>query len=148
MSMRERIHAWSAPRWAWGAACCLPVLIVFVLAVSGGSVWMGYVFAAMLGFIAAAVIAWVEIKRQIQRQKSADSRYKAIIDQANDGVVIVDAQTQAVLYTNPAFLGRLGYTDAEARALTLRDIFADGDAAPEIVLSRLRDPDSQMALNM
>ena len=146
--MRERIHAWSTPRWAWGAASCLPVLIVFVLAVSGGSAWMGYVFAAMLGFIAAAVIAWVEIKHQIQRQKSADSRYKAIIDRANDGVVIVDAQTQAVLYTNPAFLGRLGYTDAEAQALTLRDIFADRDAAPENVLSRLRGANSQMALNM
>ena len=109
---------------------------------------MGYVFAAMLGFIAAAVIAWVEIRRHIQRQKSVDARYKAIIDQANDGIVIVDAQTQEVLYTNPAFLSRLGYTDAEARTLTLRDIFADGAAAAESVLARLRDANSQMAMNM
>jgi diguanylate cyclase (GGDEF)-like protein/PAS domain S-box-containing protein len=118
------------------------------LAASSGSAWMGYVCAAISGFIAAAVIAWIAFKSHVQRQESADSRYKAIIDQANDGVVIVDAQTQAVSYTNPAFLERLGYTGAEAQALTLRDIFADGDAAPESVLTRLRGANSQMALNM
>jgi len=65
-----------------------------------------------------------------------------------DGIVIVDAQTQQVLYTNPAFLDRLGYTDLEAQALTLLDIFADGSATPESILARLREADSQMALNL
>ena len=54
-----------------------------------------------------------------------------------------------MLYTAiPRFLRRLGYTDEEAQALTLTDIFADGDATPESVLSRLNEADSQMALNM
>jgi diguanylate cyclase (GGDEF)-like protein/PAS domain S-box-containing protein len=53
-----------------------------------------------------------------------------------------------VLYTNPAFLGRLGYTNEEAQSLTLTDIFADRDATPESVLSRLIEADSQMALTM
>jgi diguanylate cyclase (GGDEF)-like protein/PAS domain S-box-containing protein len=146
--MREWIHVGFTRKSAWSIACCLPVPILFVLAASSGSAWMGYVCAAISGFIAAAVIAWIAFKNHVQRQESADSRYKAIIDQANDGVVIVDAQTQAVSYTNPAFLERLGYTGAEAQALTLRDIFADGDAAPESVLARLRGANSQMALNM
>ncbi len=146
--MRGRIHAGFTRRSARLVACCLPVPILFVLAASSGSAWMGYVCAAISGFIAATVIAWIAFKSHVQRQESADSRYKAIIDQANDGVVIVDAQTQAVSYTNPAFLERLGYTGAEAQALTLRDIFADGDAAPESVLARLRGANSQMALNM
>jgi diguanylate cyclase (GGDEF)-like protein/PAS domain S-box-containing protein len=113
---------------------------------SGGAGW-GYVFAALSALL-AVVIALVAFKRYDRRQKSVDARYKAIIDQANDGIVIVDAQTQAVLYTNPAFLSRLGYTDAEAQALSLRDIFADGTAAAEIVIARLRDANSQMAINM
>ena len=146
--MREWIHVGFTRKSAWSIACCLPVPILFVLAASSGSAWMGYVCAAISGFIAAAVIAWIAFKNHVQRQESADSRYKAIIDQANDGVVIVDAQTQAVSYTNPAFLERLGYTSAEAQALTLCDIFADGDAAPESVLTRLRGANSQMALNM
>jgi diguanylate cyclase (GGDEF)-like protein/PAS domain S-box-containing protein len=113
---------------------------------SRGFGW-GYVFAS-LSLLLAVGIALVAFKRHARQQKSVDARYKAIIDQANDGIVIVDAQTQAVLYTNPAFLSRLGYTDAEAQALTLRDIFADGNATPEIVLARLRDANSQMAINM
>jgi diguanylate cyclase (GGDEF)-like protein/PAS domain S-box-containing protein len=60
----------------------------------------------------------------------------------------VDAQTQTVSYANRAFLSRLGYTNAEAQALTLRDIFADGAATPESVLTRLRDTNSQMASSM
>ena len=87
-------------------------------------------------------------RRRVGTQKSLDARYKAIIDQANDGIVIVDAKTQELLYTNPAFLGRLGYTSAEAQTLTLRDIFADGAATPESILARLRASNSQMATNL
>ena len=109
---------------------------------------VGYgIVAAMLLLIGAAAAVFI-FKNHMRRQNSVDARYKAIIDQANDGIVIVDAQTQQVLYTNPAFLERLGYTGPEAEALTLRDIFADGAAAAESVLARLRDANSHMALNM
>jgi diguanylate cyclase (GGDEF)-like protein/PAS domain S-box-containing protein len=113
-----------------------------------GAGGMGYVFAALLVLLAGAVGTLLVFRRHVHRQKSVDARYKAIIDQANDGIVIVDAQTQQVLYTNPAFLDRLGYTDLEAQALTLLDIFADGSATAESILARLREADSQMALNL
>ncbi len=45
-------------------------------------------------------------------------------------------------------MGRLGYTNDEAKTLTLRDILADGPTAPESVLARLRASNSQMAMNM
>ena len=110
---------------------------------------MGDVFAALaLLLVVAAARAARVLRHHVRRQKSVDARYKAIIDQANDGIVIVDAETQRVLYTNPAFLERLGYSNIEAEALTLRDIFADGDATPETVLARLREASSQMALNL
>ena len=113
-----------------------------------GGIGMGYVFAALGLLLAVAIASLLVFKHHVRRQKSVDARYKAIIDQANDGIVIVDAETQRVLYTNPAFLERLGYTNVEAEALTLRDIFADGDATPENVLARLREASSQMALNL
>ena len=115
---------------------------------SAGGGGMGYVFAALSTMLAAAAVALLVFRRHLRRQKSVDARYKAIIDQANDGIVIVDAQSQQVLYTNPAFLERLGYTELEAQALTLLDIFADGSATPESILARLREADSQMALNL
>jgi diguanylate cyclase (GGDEF)-like protein/PAS domain S-box-containing protein len=193
MSTRERIREWLARRSVWLAACYLPVVILFVVAVSSQSHWQqraaalerenldlrlarsvrgsliahrlraasaapgaesgsgirpGYVVGALSILAAIAVIALAAFRRYVRGQKSVDAHYKAIIDQANDGIVIVDAQTQTVLYTNPAFLRRLGYTNAEAQALTLRDIFSDGAATPESVLTRLRDTNSQMASSM
>ena len=106
------------------------------------------VAAAALG-LAAVVLALLATLRYVRRRQLVDARYKAIIDQANDGIVIVDAKTQAVLYANPAFLNHLGYTAAESRALTPRDIFFfEGAAAPDSVLASLSDASSQMAMNM
>jgi diguanylate cyclase (GGDEF)-like protein/PAS domain S-box-containing protein len=111
----------------------------------GGS---GYMLTGVLMLLAIVGILAFALRRYFHHQRSVDARYKALIDQANDGIVIVDSHSHQVLYTNPAFLGRLGYTNEEAQSLTLTDIFADRDATPESVLSRLIEADSQMALTM
>ncbi len=108
----------------------------------------GYMLTGVLMLLAIVGVILIAIRRYFRHQRSVDARYKALIDQANDGIVIVDSHTYRVLYTNPAFLSRLGYTNEEAQSLTLTDIFADRDATPESVLSRLIEADSQMALNI
>ncbi len=108
----------------------------------------GYMLTGLLMLLAIVAVILIAIKRYLRHQRSVDARYKALIDQANDGIVIVDSHTYQVLYTNPAFLSRLGYTNEEAQSLTLTDLFADRDATPESVLSRLVEADSQMALNI
>jgi diguanylate cyclase (GGDEF)-like protein/PAS domain S-box-containing protein len=107
-----------------------------------------YAYAAVLVLLAIAAAVGVGLRRYVRQQRSVDARYKALIDQANDGIVIVDAKTYQVLYSNPAFLNRLGYSNEESLSLTLTDIFADGDATHESVLGRLSDADSQMAMNL
>ncbi|HEY5263678.1 MAG TPA: EAL domain-containing protein [Steroidobacteraceae bacterium] len=109
---------------------------------------MKYAVAALLVLLVIVIIVVVALRRYVRHQKSVDARYKALIDQANDGIVIVDAESHQVLYSNPAFLSSLGCTGDEARALTLPDIFADGGATADSVLARLRDVHSQMAMNM
>jgi diguanylate cyclase (GGDEF)-like protein/PAS domain S-box-containing protein len=109
---------------------------------------MAYVLAALIALLVLGAFVLVALKRYFRQQHSVDARYKALIDQANDGIVIVDASSNQVLYTNPAFINRLGYTSEEVMALTLSDIFADGQSTPENVLARLRDAHSQMAMNM
>jgi diguanylate cyclase (GGDEF)-like protein/PAS domain S-box-containing protein len=106
--------------------------------------------AGFLGLLAAVVTAWaiIALKRYFRHRLAVDSRYKAIIDQTNDGIVIVDTEHLRVQYCNPAFLERIGYTSAEAGDLTLADIFADAESAPENVLARMKSADSQMALNL
>src|SRR5258706_515504 len=155
MFMRKWIRSWLTRRSVWPTAGCALVLIPCVLAVLSQRQWQqraavleGCAVGALTAMAAMCVIALLAFKRYVRRRKSVDDRYKAIIDQANDGIVIVHVQSQTVLYANPAFLSRLGYTSAEAPALSLRDIFADGTAAPDSVLMRLRGANSQMALNM
>ncbi len=113
-----------------------------------GSAVTGYMLTGLLMLLAIVGVIGIALRRYFRHQRSVDARYKALIDQANDGIVIVDAHSHQVLYTNPAFLTRLGYTNEEAQSLTLTDIFVDGDATPDSVLSRLVEADSQMAINM
>jgi diguanylate cyclase (GGDEF)-like protein/PAS domain S-box-containing protein len=106
--------------------------------------------AGFLALLAALVTACaiIALKRYFRHRLAMDSRYKAIIDQTNDGIVIVDSENLCVQYCNPAFLERIGYTSAEAAELTLADLFADAESAPESVLARMKNADSQMALNL
>jgi diguanylate cyclase (GGDEF)-like protein/PAS domain S-box-containing protein len=125
-----------------------PVLqVVLARDASGGPsfLWTISALSLLIGVITAfGIVVW----RYLRNGKLLDARYKALIDQANDGIVIVDAQSHEVLYTNEAFLNRLGYAAEEARALSLRDIFADGDSPVENVLARLKDADSRVPINL
>jgi diguanylate cyclase (GGDEF)-like protein/PAS domain S-box-containing protein len=117
-------------------------------AAAGDTPMSSSIIAGLCVLAAIIFAALMASTRRADRPKSPDARFKAIIDQANDGIVIVDAATQELLYTNAAFLGRLGYTKDEAQTLTLRDILADGPATAESILARLRASNSQMAMNM
>ena len=88
------------------------------------------------------------LRRCFDYRGSVDSRYKAIIDQIHDGIVIVDSAKYRIQYCNPAFLARIGYTSEEARELTLSDIFTDATASPDSILATLKKADSQFALDM
>jgi diguanylate cyclase (GGDEF)-like protein/PAS domain S-box-containing protein len=94
------------------------------------------------GWLIAGIIA------PLRRRPSADARFKAIIDQINDGIVIVDPDGQRIQYCNPALLGRLGCTHAEIERLTLSDIFCDPNAPFENVLTSLKNADSQLPINL
>jgi len=125
-----------------------PVLQLQLLGAAANAPSLIGLALALLLLLAVVAGAWVALRRQMRDRQSLDARYKALIDQANDGIVIVDAESQQVLYTNAAFLNRLGYGAEEARSLSLADIFSDGDAAPEAVLARLKDADSRAPLNL
>jgi diguanylate cyclase (GGDEF)-like protein/PAS domain S-box-containing protein len=107
-----------------------------------------WTLAALLLVMTVAAAMGATMLRQWRSRRSLDSRYKALIDQANDCIVIVDAESLKVLYTNEAFLNRLGYTAEEAGALSLREIFADGESPIENVMARLKDADSRVPLNL
>jgi diguanylate cyclase (GGDEF)-like protein/PAS domain S-box-containing protein len=124
------------PAWIFET---LPPSAAFSWAVAG-------IALSLVGALSAA--AFLLLQHYLQQQRSVDARYKAIIDQTHDGIVIVDATANQVQYCNPAFLARVGYTGEEALALTLTDLFADGEAPADSVLARLRNADSKLAMNV
>ena len=106
-----------------------------------------YAVAAVLLLACMSATILLISKRYLRNEHASDGGYKALIDQANDGVVIVDADSYRVQYANPAFLRRLGYSPEETGALSLLDIFTDGESSADSLLSRLKDA-GQMALNL
>ncbi len=147
------------PGWVAAGACggLLLLTILYLLMIvklghapagSGSGLIAAYASAAALLLVGMAAVILLASKRYFSNQQSSDGRYKALIDQANDGIVIVEADTYRVQYANPAFLRRLGYSNQEAAELTLLDIFADGDSSADNLLTRLKDADSPMALNL
>ena len=88
------------------------------------------------------------LRHYFRNRPTVDSRYKALIDQTNDGIVIFDADGHRIQYCNPAFLNKVGYTHDEAAALALTDIFGDGEATADSVRARLQRADGQPALNL
>ena len=102
---------------------------------------------ALAGLILAVAVL-LGARGALRRQRAADTRYKAIVDQTTDGIVVVDAQSLKILDANPAFLAGLGYDDAEIRSLTLPEVIVDGDAAREALERRLREVGPACALNM
>ncbi|MHB8816342.1 MAG: putative bifunctional diguanylate cyclase/phosphodiesterase, partial [Steroidobacteraceae bacterium] len=115
---------------------------------AGRSLTLALLAFAVLLAAALAAAAVYGVKAYLRHRRSVDSRYKAIIDQTNDGIVIVDAESLKVQYCNPAFLARIGYSESESGDLTLTDIFADAGSSPDTMLERLKDADPKRSLDL
>ncbi len=77
--------------------------------------------------IVAAVTARVLLERLVlsrQELSESEERYRAVIEQAAEGIFLYDGETLRVVEANAAFRRMLGYDAPETPVLTLRDIFA------------------------
>ncbi|MEZ4600652.1 MAG: CHASE4 domain-containing protein [Syntrophotaleaceae bacterium] len=86
-------------------------------------------FTAWVGGIglAAAVTASLLYFRMIKyRQKELETQalYSSVVQQASEGIVLVDPADKRILEANTAFAEILGYSKIELRGMTLYEIFA------------------------
>ena len=102
---------------------------------------------AFSGAVAAVVGACVvlALRRYFRHRQAVDSRYKALIDQTNDGIVIVDADGYRIQYCNPAFLARSATPVPRPRSSRSPICSATATPQPESVLARLKNADGQPA---
>lgn len=66
-----------------------------------------------------------------------EERYKIVFNQATEGIIVVDANTHAILDCNLAMMARLGYSHEELLGMKIEDIEAlhDANTVAEVIQS-------------
>jgi PAS domain S-box-containing protein len=66
------------------------------------------------------------LQRQVMEEdlRGSEERYRAVIEQATDGIYLLDADARRILETNPSFEKMLGYAADEMRGMEVYDIVA------------------------
>ena len=78
----------------------------------------------LVGLLAGVVSAWQFerlLRSRIERAEAED-RYRAVVEQSIEAIILVDPSTEHILDANRAFSKLTGYGPTEAAALSLRDL--------------------------
>lgn len=97
-------------------------------------VW--FVFAA---FIFVLVGYWLYEKLVLSRRigKESEAKYRAVIEQATEGILIVNCDNKKIVEGNNAFKSLIGYDDAQILSMSLFDILAEDYQTAELEIERI-----------
>jgi PAS domain S-box-containing protein len=85
--------------------------------------WSGAEIGA-LGAAAGTLGAAIR-RRQVEEQlRASEVRYRAVVEQATDGIYLLDADSRCLLETNPSFREMLGYDAGEMLGMPVYDFVA------------------------
>jgi len=105
------------------------------------------VVAAILVTLATAAVAWtVLVLLKWRARRLRDTRYRRMLEQSPNGVLLADAASLRIVDANPAFLAAIGYSLPELRALTVPQVFVDDGTDAEALAERLRFPDCRVPM--
>ena len=77
-----------------------------------------------LGAAAGTLGAAIRRKQVEEQLRGSEERYRAVIEQATDGIYLLDAETKRLLQTNPSFQTMLGYAAGEMDGMKVYDFVA------------------------
>ena len=95
--------------------------------------------AAEIGALGAAAgtLGAAIRRRQVEEElRASEERYRAVVEQATDGIYLLDAETRSVVETNPAFREMLGYDAEELRGMPVYDFVAHDRRNVEATIER------------
>ncbi len=72
-----------------------------------------------LGTAAGTLGAAIKRRQMEERLRAGEQRYRAVIEQATDGIYLLDAETRSFVETNPSFQKIMGYTADELRGMEI-----------------------------
>jgi PAS domain S-box-containing protein len=91
-----------------------------------------------LGAAAGTLGAAIRRRRTEEQLRGSEERYRAVIEQATDGIYLLDVETRRFVETNPSFRTMFGYDPEEIRDMDIYDLVAhpreDVDATIERTL--------------
>jgi PAS domain S-box-containing protein len=87
-------------------------------------------WVAGLGLVAAVAgyLLYIRLVHSRKKERESEARYHAVVKQASEGIILVDAVDKNILEVNTALTELLGYSKTELTGMNLNDIFA-GDPA-------------------
>src|SRR5215207_4900137 len=94
-------------------------------------------------FISSLVVALRFARSRAEERtkevRKLEKRYRAVVEQAAEGILLVDISTKRVLDANTTYQGLLGYSPAEISYLTLYDILPYSREDTDSYLGRMLD---------
>ncbi|HUK01008.1 MAG TPA: EAL domain-containing protein [Steroidobacteraceae bacterium] len=103
---------------------------------------IGALFIAIVGGLFAL---WLNARRS---NTTRNARYRAVLEQSPNGMLIADALSFRVVDANPALERSLGYTLEELSSLTLTHLFVEEGCDAATLLNKLREPDPRLPLQL
>lgn len=85
-----------------------------------------------------ALTLWRRLSRASEAKLGSDSRYRTVIEQAGDGIFLVDAQTGFLIEANSSLRRRLGYGPEEIVTLQVGDVLIEKDITMDTHTSLMR----------
>ncbi|MFZ2508008.1 MAG: EAL domain-containing protein [Steroidobacteraceae bacterium] len=82
--------------------------------------------AMCMVFGAIALVMWLRLTKHWAQRNESEARYRAVVAQASEGILLLDPGTRRVLEANKAFLASTGHTELPTGGLYLIDFFPPG----------------------
>ncbi len=93
-----------------------------------------------LAVLAFAVISYVLFERLVlsrRKGKESEAKYRAVIEHATEGIIIVTCEDKMILEGNNAFKSLFGYNDDEILRMSLKDIVAEETETADLEIERI-----------
>jgi diguanylate cyclase (GGDEF)-like protein/PAS domain S-box-containing protein len=104
------------------------------------------IVCAIFGLI--AFLMSVRLARNWGELQESEARYRTVVAQASEGILLIDARTRRILEANKAFLEAAGFGDKLPRELYLYDVFPPGAVNSKFMGQDLRPSVGTMEMQL